>query len=187
LPREDLDKWQAIYTRGGGPPADPSPAFLALERWLPRQGRALDIASGAGRHAVWLARRGLDVTAVDIAPAGLDRAHRSAAEQGVTIQTEARDLLCDPLPQGPWDLIVQHHFLYRPLFETFHRHLAPGGRLVIVHPTRKNLERHARPSARWLLDDGELHHVPGLRTLHHHEDWNAAGRHEVSWVGERSR
>ena len=52
---------------------------------------------------------------------------------------------------------------------------------------RKNLERHARPSARWLLDDGELRQVPGLRTLHHHEDWNAAGRHEVSWVGERSR
>ena len=65
----------------------------------------------------------------------------------------------EPLPPGPWDLVTQFFYLNRALFPRYPQILAPGGFLLVVHPTRKNLERYPRPSARFLLEDGEL---PGL-------------------------
>ena len=65
--------------------------------------------------------------------------------------------------------------------------LVPGGWLVCELPTRKNLERHARPSARWLLDEGELARlVMGLEIVRLEEGWSAAGRHEARVVARKS-
>ena len=94
----------------------------------------------------------------------------------------------DPLPAGPWDLILQFHYLNRRLFEAYGRLLAPGGRLVVIHPTMKNLERHPKPSARFLLEEGELAGLipSGLEVLHLVEGWSAEGRHEAVLVAQRS-
>lgn len=57
--------------------------------------RLIDIGAGEGRDAVFFAERGLDVTAVDISPAGLEKAHRLANEQGVeltTVEADANEL-----------------------------------------------------------------------------------------------
>ena len=169
----DRARWDARYRdRGPEHGADPSPILVALDDLLPRRGCALDVAGGAGRNACWLARRGLDVTIADVSPAGLERARAAAAAAGVTLWLVETDLETDPLPGGPYGLIVSIDFLCRALFAAFPAALAPGGLLVYSQATRTNLERHPHPGARFLLDGGELRSlVGGLEVLSYAERW----------------
>lgn len=182
---EDLAKWNQRYANGEAP-TEPSLLLLEMADMLPRTGRALDLAGGGGRHALWLARRGLDVTLADISPAALEIANRRAAAAGVAIQTVAIDLETEPFPPGPWDLIVSFHFLLRPLLAKIPSALAPGGLLLMVQPTLTNLQRHAKPPADFLLRDGEL---PSLATsldvVRYEEGWLSEGRHDALLLARR--
>jgi SAM-dependent methyltransferase len=183
----DRHRWNERYReRAAEPRLPPSVLLTSLDPILPRRGRALDLAGGAGRHAVWLAQRGLDVTLADVSEVALEQAREAAAAAGVTLRTLAADLEQEPLPAGPWDLIVSFHYLQRSLFAAFPDALAPDGLLVFVQPTLRNLERHSRPSAQYLLQEGELSGlVQGLEILRHEEGWSAEGRHEALLVARR--
>ncbi len=189
----DREKWNARYRESPGE-GEPSPFLTSLHELLPRRGRALDVAGGTGRHALWLARRGLEVTIADVSDVGLSIAAAEAARAGLPLTTVQIDLERSPLPPGPWDLILCFNYLHRPLFESFARELAPGGLLVVAHPTRSNLQRHARPSAAHLLDDGELRGLmrspaPGivLELVRFDEGWTESGRHEARGLARSSR
>ena len=67
---------------------------------------ALVPASGEGRDAVYLAKLGLDVTAVDLSSAGLDKTQKLASKHGVSVTTIEANLLEWEWPQGEFDLIV---------------------------------------------------------------------------------
>lgn len=88
--------------------------FLAsmLDR-LPK-GKALCLAEGEGRNAVWLAEHGWDVTAVDVAEVGLAKAQQLAAERDVSINTIHADLADFEIGAKQWDLIVSV-FCHLPL------------------------------------------------------------------------
>jgi thioredoxin reductase/SAM-dependent methyltransferase len=121
-------------------------------------GTALDVGSGEGADAIWLALRGWQVTAVDISQIALDRAAAEAARAGVDgIRWQAGDLLTwDPAPEQ-YDL-VSAQFIHLPgeARAALHQRLAaavrPGGMLLIVghHPsihqtTFGGAHRHHRP------------------------------------------
>ncbi|MEQ8791077.1 MAG: methyltransferase domain-containing protein [Pirellulaceae bacterium] len=187
MSHEDRTKWNERYADSERAPTAPSLLLTALEQQLPMSGRALDIAGGGGRHAIWLARRGLDATVVDISQAGLAIAEARARAAGVALQTRCRDLEVESLPEGPWNLIVSFHFLLRSLFAQIPTALAPGGLLVVVQPTLRNLERHDRPPAPYLLEEGELPRLAaGLEVLHYEEGWLAEGRHDALLVARRA-
>lgn len=156
MPDGDRERWDARWASDSH--AGDAPAWLdALPGGLvPERGAALDVASGAGRIALWLARRGLDVTAVDVSPVGLARAADAAAAAGLRVGTRVVDLESEPLPAGPWRVIACFQYLQRQLFPAFAAALEPGGVLLCEITTTRNLERHARPSARFLVDPGEL-------------------------------
>lgn len=178
-------KWDARY-RGASPAFTPSPFLADLDALLPRSGRALDIGGGTGGNALALARRGLDVTLVDISPVGLALAHDEAIRSGNRLEIVAIDLEREAPPAGPWDLIFQANYLHRPLFQRYPVLLAPGGLLVVAHPTRTNLERHPKPGPDFLLDDGELPGlVSGLEIVRHDEAWRDDGRYEARLVARR--
>lgn len=185
-------RWDARYRdRRPEKEASPSPFLPALDDLLPRgerapAPRALDVAGGAGRNAVWLARRGLAVTVVDVSPVALDLARAAAMRAGVTLHLLTADLEREPLPAGPFDLVVSIDFLWRPLFVAVSAILACGGLLVVVQATRRNLERHPHPRARFLLDEGELPSLlaPDLAVLRHEEDW-FDDRHEARLVARK--
>ncbi len=178
----DRVKWDARWAERGAPGA-PSAVLLALADLLPRRGRALDLAGGAGRHAIWLARRGLEVTLVDFSPRALALARATEP----TLTTLACDLDADPAPAGPWDLVLVFHFLDRRLYRGLPDLLAPGGLLVVVHPTRTNLERHPSPGAPYLLEPDELPTLmSSLHVLHQDEGWSCEDRHEARIVARRS-
>lgn len=182
---KEREKWDARYSDVTPPPSQPSADLVALAPFFPASGRALDLAGGAGRHAVWLAERGLDTTIVDISPVGLDLAAKRACEHGVHIHAHRADLDTDPLPQGPWDLIVIFHFLQRSLFAKFAQILAPNGILAVVHPTLQNLTRHPKPGADFVLREGELRTLVSdtdFDVLHSEEGWMLEGRHEARIV-----
>jgi SAM-dependent methyltransferase len=171
----DRDKWNARYRATvDSPDARPSRFLKERAALLPRAGRALDVAGGAGRNAIWLAARGLAVTLVDVSAAGLGLAATAAARAGVRLDIVEADLEAQPLPPGPFDLILCSHYLERRLFSAFAVALPPGGLLLFIQPTVGNLERHSHPSARFLLGPGEgraLVEQAGLTIIEAHEGW----------------
>ena len=99
MSHDDRDKWNARY-RESCPYSreEPSAFLLSLDELLPRTGRALDVAGGAGRNAVWLAQRGLAVTLVDISSEALTLARAQASRAGVALEACESDLESEPLP-----------------------------------------------------------------------------------------
>lgn len=142
---------------------------------LPRKGLELDVACGPGRGALWAARRGFEVLAVDLSPVALARLERDARRRGLSIRTLALDLESAPPPSGPFVLITCLAYLQRDLFGPLAERLALGGWLAVEIATRRNLERHPRPGSRFLLEEGEL---PGLL-----EPLELAWSRE-GWIGE---
>ncbi len=180
----DRDRWNVRY-RDEDVPVEPSPWLTSLEM-LPTSGRALDIAGGAGRNAVWLAERGLDVTLVDVSDEALTIAAETARAAGLTIDARHIDLVVDPLPPGPWDVVVCFHYLQRDLFPAMLAELAPGGLLVAELATVRNLERRDRPERPYLIDEGELPTlVAPLEIVVFDEGWHADDRHEARLVARR--
>ncbi|HUE73879.1 MAG TPA: class I SAM-dependent methyltransferase [Pirellulaceae bacterium] len=186
MPEFDRTKWDAKYADPDFAPREPSAVLMALEKFLPKRGRAIDVAGGAGRNAIWLAQRGLDVTIVDVSSVGLAQAAARAKEAGVTLTTLCTDLEEQPFPAGAWDLIVSCRYLQRPLFAVYPPVLARGGTLVVIQPTKSNLERHEKPPADFLLEDDELPRlVQGLTIVHSEEGWLADGRHDAAVVARK--
>ena len=186
----DRATWDERWSDPQRGASEPSLLVTGLADLLPARGRALDLAGGAGRHAVWLARRGLDVTCADVSPVGLARARAAAEAAGVSITTQVLDVddLLAGATLGPHDLVLIFHFLERRLFPRLRELLAPGGLVVFVQPTTVNLERHAHPSARFCLRPGEapsLAAASGLELLRLDEGWLAEGRHEALLVLRR--
>src|ERR1700754_4102577 len=69
-------------------------------------GRALDLASGEGRNALWLAERGWRVTAVDFSPVATERARRLAAARSLDLETIVADVVSWVPPAGAFDAVV---------------------------------------------------------------------------------
>lgn len=166
---------------------EPSPFLSALDPVLPRSGRALDVAGGRGRHALWLARRGLDVTLVDVSDVALFAAEGEARAAGLRLETLRIDLdVPGRLPAGPWDVLVSFYFLNRALFARYAEVLSPGGWIVVAHPTVENLARHPRPGPDHLLAQGELPRLlSGVEVVSYQEAWSEGGRHEARLVGRK--
>ena len=101
-----------------------------LDGQIPRHGPALDIAAGSGRLSLWLATRGLRVTAVDISAVGLQLAQCSAELQGLAIETVVSDLETEPLPQGVFQIITCFRYWQPELFPAIKGRLNDGGLLL---------------------------------------------------------
>ncbi len=182
----DAERWDRKYTARGPRSGGPAPFLLEVADELPRRGAGLDLAGGAGRNALWLARRGLQVTLCDVSRVALALAASEAEAQGLALVTDRRDLEVDPPPQGPWELILVHDYLNRDLFARFPDLLASEGLLVYVQPTKRNLERHTHPSARFLLEEGELGRLArSLDVLRLEEGWTSSGRHEARLLARK--
>ena len=162
--------------------------MLGLADFLPPSGRALDVAGGTGRHAIWLSEQGLDVTLADISPTALEIANRRAAVRGVMISTVEVDFSRDHIPPGPWDVILCVHYLQRDLFRPLTASLAPKGVLAVTVATKRNLQPHRRPPLPFLLGEGELPTLlgPDVEVAYYHEGWGPTGRHEANLMAFRA-
>ncbi len=136
----------------------PAPFLEQAVSGLPR-GRALDLACGTGRDAVYLALEGFAVEAWDHDADALARAGDLARRHGVSIHTVRADLEGGEAPAfaaSAFGLVACFRYLHRPLFPVMARALAPGG-LLVYETFREGQERFGRPRRpRFLLRSGEL-------------------------------
>ncbi len=135
-----------------------------------KPGRALDLATGEGRNAVWLAEQGWQVTAVDFSRVALDRGAAIAQRAGVDVEWVQADLVQYRPPVGAFDLVVILYLHLAPdarrsVLEQASAALRPGGRLVIVGHDVENLAAgHGGPQDRTILytPDRIAAELPGL-------------------------
>ena len=168
-PGGDRARWDARYGESGGAllfGTDAAPLLERVARWLPRRGRALDLACGEGQNAVWLAARGLDVTGLDVSPVAVARARALARQRGVRLAARVADLARRGPRRGWYDVVTCFHFLDRRLVPAMAAALRPGGVVVVEVATVRNLRLHPRPGRRYCLEVGELAGwLPGFATL----------------------
>jgi len=131
----DLGKWDARYRAGGYAQRTHATALLAESLpELPR-GRALDVACGTGRNALFLAAAGYEVDAIDISPAGLERARAAAAARGLEVRWIEADLDRGLAPAmgsaAAYDLIVMVRYVNLPLIAELVARLRARGRLLV--------------------------------------------------------
>ena len=145
------DQWNRRYT--GSEllwTAEPNRFLVAETSELP-PGRALDLACGEGRNAVWLAERGWEVTGVDFADVGLEKARGLAAARGVDAIWVHADLLEYEPPREAFDLVATLYLQLpaderRRVLRAAAAAVAPGGTLLVVAHDRSNLEHgHGGP------------------------------------------
>jgi SAM-dependent methyltransferase len=143
-PGDKRESWNRRYA-AADPHATPVPnRFLVDEVGDLAPRRALDLACGAGRNAVWLAERGWMVTAVDFSTAGLAIARDLAAAHGVTVEWIEADVVTWTPAPATYDLVCVL-YLQLPAQERqtvlarATEALASGGTLLVIGHDLLNL------------------------------------------------
>lgn len=136
----------------------PSQWLTSHRHLLPATGDALDLASGSGRNAVWLAEQGFQTLAVDRNATALEALNEEAMLRRLALRTHVVDLENGQpfLEPESFDVIVVVHYLHRPLFPALVRAVRPGGVLVYETFTRAQAARGKPTNPAFLLEPGEL-------------------------------
>ena len=112
---------------------EPAPFLVENVDLLPK-GRVLDVAMGAGRNAIYLAKMGFEVEGIDISPEAVNIALESAQEVGVTIKAQVADLESNySIEKGAYDVIICFNYLQRSLIPQIKDGLRKNG--IVVYET----------------------------------------------------
>jgi SAM-dependent methyltransferase len=181
----------------GDPAADgfaSTPSEFLIEALKGRApGAALDVGTGQGRNAIWLAAQGWDVTGVDISGVGLTAARANAGKAGVVIKTVKAAYADYDFGTAKWDLVAMI-FAWAPVAEPgfvdrINRALRPGGVIVFEHFVKD--EEHPYPPMVRPLGPGQLRELfAGFEITFYEEregigDWGGPGSGLVRMVARR--
>jgi 2-polyprenyl-3-methyl-5-hydroxy-6-metoxy-1,4-benzoquinol methylase len=184
--REDQKHWDDKHAGGHG---EESPSSLMEEvfrskSWPIQPGKALDIATGKGRNAVFLAEHGFRVDAMDISAVALEEARKIAQAKKLDINFIEVDLDHAELPEASYELIVNFNFLERALIPKIKSALKPGGHIVFETflIDQKELGHPRNPA--YLLGHNELLDLfRDFRVLYYREGKTTDGGKEAYRAG----
>jgi SAM-dependent methyltransferase len=149
--KEQAAEWDARYTERDGAMWSGRPnGRLAAEVAEVIPGVALDVGCGEGADAIWLARRGWTVTAIDISDVAIGRAREAAGHAAVEVEWVCGDALRTPFPARSFDLVsMQYPALPKAAGDAAVRALLdtvrPGGLLLAVyHDLDEDHRRHMK-------------------------------------------
>ncbi len=179
MSQADRDKWNARYLAGAYEERTHPSALL--EHWAGRLQvtglvpKAIDLACGSGRNALFLARRGWRVDAVDISPVALARLRAAAEAENLPVNCVERDLepassALDGFANRNYDLALSMRYTDVPLVGALPRVITPGGHLIAeMHLiTEKTVAGPRNP--RFRVTPGELRKAgAALELLYYHE------------------
>ncbi|HLB29775.1 MAG TPA: methyltransferase domain-containing protein [Dehalococcoidia bacterium] len=165
-------EWDHRYREGYGRP-EASPLLVEMRHLLPPAGEALDIATGAGRNALYLARLGFRVMGIVFSRVAVKMCLEQARALGLTIDAILADLERFPLPTARYDLIVTFYYHQRSICPRIEAALKPGGVVVFETYTLEQLHRGFEGGPRdpdLLLKPGELRGLfPRLQEIYYRE------------------
>ena len=181
----------ALWTR------DPNVFLAEFVAELP-PGRALDLGAGEGRNAVWLAKGGWRVTALDVSAVALARAARRAAEEGVDLDCVERDWRDYRPGPASFELVIVSFMHPEPdergsMFDRAREALAPGGHLFVVGVDLDDHGRRGPPDPERLYTPERLRAAMAgfdllrCESVAHEEEREQGRRHVVDVVAIAGR
>ncbi len=153
---DDRARWEERYRAKAERPLDLPSRFL--QQHLPQlpRGLALDVACGDGRNALFLARHGFTVEAIDIAMAGLRRAQAAIRRDRLPVRLIQADLVSFPLRRERYAVIINIRYLERALWPALKRAVREGGVIVVETFLIDQLQFGHPSNPAYLLERGEL-------------------------------
>ncbi len=163
-------QWNARWQEKADDLFHPDPWLLRIAPLLPG-GTALDLASGRGRNALYLAEQGFSVTALDLSEEALAQLSREATRRRLTVTTWQVDLEENPrLPEETFDLVLDFFYLHRPLLPQLRGAVRPGGIAVLRTFSSAGSFPGAPGNPAFVLQPGELLEIfAGWEILLHEE------------------
>lgn len=158
MARTDQERWDQRYGDGDWVDGEvPSPIIEDALPYLSPPGLVLDVACGAGRNSIFLARYGYSVVSVDISWRGLHMLAKRARRERLDVYPVHADLERFGLPDEAFDIIVNTKFLMRDLFAQYQRALRPGGTLIVETYNTEEIDVLGGDIRReYALEPGEL-------------------------------
>ena len=178
---DERERWNQKYREAPGAWLIPDP-FLprAFSEYIlplfPHGGNALDLAGGAGRHAIWLVQQDWKVTLIDISETGVEQARQNAGPLASHIHFVVDDLTRFKASQtefeARFEVVMAFFYLERKIFSEMVKAVRPGGLLVYKTLTLAQAKLADGPkNPAHLLQPGELLQLAdGLRILHYQEE-----------------
>jgi len=169
---DDQVRWdrQHAETHGAEPPSTLLRQILESHGWQCPPGRALDIAAGKGRNALYLAERGFEVVAVDISRVALDAARLHAEQKHLQVDFQQLDLEEGGFPEGEYDLILNINYLQRSLIRRIKAVLRVGGHVIFeTYSIDQQMIGHPKNPNYLLAHNELLDHFRDFRVLYYRE------------------
>jgi SAM-dependent methyltransferase len=174
-----MTDWDERFRRGEHTDDEPHRLVVEFASKL-KPGRALDLACGAGRHAIWLAGRGWRVTAVDNSRVAVEILQRRASENSLAIDSRVADLERREfiIEAEAYDLILDCLYLQRDLFPAIKTGARVGGTVMAVI-AMVDYDPQVKPmNPAFLLNPGELRaEFEGWELIHEFEGKPAGDAH----------
>ena len=168
-------RWDERYDRDmyiyGKDPA----AFLKQKISGLKKGKALVLAMGEGRNAVYLAQNGFDVTGVDISEVAIEKCNKLAKERNTTVNAVVADLTDYDMGEAQFDLITNFYYYDPSIFPQVIEALKPGGMFIfeqfsIDHLKYRETSRFGPSNPDYLVKPNELlEHFKSLRILYYED------------------
>ena len=154
MTQPEAEKWNAIYRTQTQDFV--SQILTEFQHLLPTQGTALDLASGRGANALFLAGHGLKTYAWDISSVAIEKLQAAARKLGLEINTEIRDVIASPPEPDSFDLIIVSRFLERGLMPHIIKALHQGGLLFYQTFTKVRTQDCGPKNPNYRLGQNEL-------------------------------
>ena len=150
-------------------------AFLKQKMDGLKKGRALVLAMGEGRNAVYLAQNGFDVTGVDISEVAIEKCNRLAEERNTAVNAVVADLTDYDMGKGQFDLITKFYYYEPSIFPQIIDALKPGGMFILEQFSIDHLKYRENSgfgprNPDYLIKPNELlEHFKSLRVLYYED------------------
>jgi cyclopropane fatty-acyl-phospholipid synthase-like methyltransferase len=156
-PNQHKEKWAVLWQAESKRPEEdvvikavPTEVETAVEEgWIPAGSSVMDIGSGRGQIAAWLAASGFTVLGVDIAPVATDLARRQFADSGLQLEFRTLDICLDEPEAARFDVFVDQQCFHVLKDDTLEKRYVenvaawakPGARLLLFHKTGRDGEK----------------------------------------------
>lgn len=173
--KSDRVKWDTRYDRSSGDLREPDRLLVDYAHLLVG-GRALDAACGRGGNALFAARSGYGVDALDVSFVALTVQAEEARRQGLPVHPAVVDLDDYPIPRDRYDLIMVFYFFASDIMRPLSDALKPGGLLFYATYNHGHLSEKPEFNPDYLVPPGGLKpFFPVLETILDEPEYGDAG------------